>query len=246
MMETEVFPSSEAPEQGLQHFWLSLSNDELDVLYAHHFAKSQKLEAALFRTKWFDYRRDHPLRATYEFAQAYREAYRYMTAIRFDRDRARYVKGFSGDDFLALKGSGKSGFLRARICADRYGIPYDFWCREAMRYAEEMSWTNMPRPAQLYAPEIINHILVRWNREQEVNFRSASHSLYAPENYCDNPDQQEYQRYLMEFIMVPASSMAQALRLATLIDKLTPASLTALDEQTLREAQRLRSLFSQR
>ena len=244
MMKTEVLPSS-TPEQGPVLFWLSLSDEELDIRYAQHFAKSQKIEAALFRTKWFDYRRDHPLRATYAFAQAYREAYRYMTAIRFDRDKAQYVKGFSGDDFLALKGSGKTGFLRARICADRYGIPYDFWCREAMRYAEDMSWSNMPRPAQLYAPEIINHILIRWSREQEVNFREATHALYVPDNYCDNPDQQEYQRYLMEFIKTPASSMSQALRLATLGGRLVPSSLASFDEQTLREALRLRSLFSQ-
>jgi hypothetical protein len=245
MMETAVLPSS-TPEQKPELFWKVLDDVEMDIRYTQHFAAARAKEVPLFKTKWFDYRRDHPLRSTYMFAQAYREAYRYMTAIRFDRDKAKYVKGFSGDDFLNLKGaSGKSGFLRARIIADRYGIPYDFWCREAMRYAEDMSWSNMPRPAQLYSPEMINHILVRWEREQSVSLRCAEHPFYAPENFVDNPDQQQYQQYLINFIKVPASPMSQALRLATLYDRLTPGSLAGFDEQTMREAERLRDLFSQ-
>ena len=244
-MMTEVVLPSSTPEEDSQPFWKALSNEELDVRYIERFAKSQKMEAVLFRTKWFDYRMDHPLRSTYAFAEAYRQAYQYMTAIRFDRDKAKYVKGFSGEDFMKSPGSTRSGMHKSRMIADRYGIPYDFWCREAMRYAEEMHWTNMPRPHQLYSPEIINHVLIRWGREQEVNFRNATHSLYAPENYCNNSDQQEYQHYLMNFIKAPASMMSQAIRLATLIDKLVPASLATFDQQTLREANRLRSLFSQ-
>lgn len=246
MMEEEVLPTS-TPEETSVPFWQKLDRKQLDDLYIRHFADKQSKEAALFRTKWFDYRFDHPLLSTYRFSHAYTQAYRYMTAIRFDVEKAKYVQGFSGKDgdFLKIRGAGKAGFLRARMLADHYGIPYDFWCRECMRFAEDNSWTNMPRPAQLYSPEMINHIIVRWEREQQVSPRYAENEAYLVENFAECVDQVQYQHYLINIITRNKSRMTQAMAVATLLDKLHPTSLQIFDEQTLREAERLRQLFSQ-
>lgn len=226
--------------------WQAMSDQEADVLYMTYFANFRSKEPMLYRVKWWDYRAMHPIKASFAFADAYTEAYRYMTAIRVDVRKAPYVNGLSRGVFVLIEPAERTGLNTARIVADRYGIPYDFWCREAMRYAESMSWENMPRPQQLYSPEFINHILLRWEREQAVSLRLATHTMYAPDSHTENPDHQEYQRYLIEHVRQPASEIAQAQRLCSLMHLMTEKSLLEFSEITLREAKRLRSLFSQR
>ena len=227
-----------------RRFWMMLSAAQCDMLYMKHAEKYRKLERDLYQSKWFDYRPLHPLQATYEFAQAYREAFRYITAIRFDRGAARYVKGFSGNDMLALRPQSLTGFFKARIFADQNGLPYDFMCRAAMRYAEAASWTNMPRPTQLYGEEIGNAILEAWIAEQETSPRRAQDRFYQVEAYRGHPYQVEYAHYLLNIVARDQRHVAQ--RLATVLHD-APIELieSRFEASDISAARDFRALYSQ-
>lgn len=125
-------------------------------------------EPELYQIKWWDYRLMHPVQATYFFIDAYINASRRYYRKLKDMDSAPFRKPFRGKDpftdYEVAKGSRANpnmkpatmkALWRARQQADRMGIPYDFYCSEAVRFAEEHHWKSEPRAAQLYSKKAI-------------------------------------------------------------------------------------------
>ena len=181
-----------------------LSTEEYDYLaWSAVNPKLFKFEVELFGKKWFDYRSMHPTDATYLFSDAYSNAYRMISAVRFDVERAPYMKGLKGklgDVFTEQKPRNVLGLWKARQAADRHCIPYDFYCNTAMRIAEETSWTHMPRPCQLYGDKILPKIVDRWNNELGARVIVAKHEVYQAANYDSLVDQDRYYDYLFSIV----------------------------------------------
>lgn len=181
-----------------------LSTDEYDYLaWSAVNPKLFKFEVELYGKKWFDYRNMHPTDATYLFSKSYSDAYRMISAVRFDVERAPYMKGLrgkTGDVFVEQGSRNVVGLWKARQAADKYGIPYDFYCNAAMRIAESASWKHMPRPCQLYGDKILPKVVERWNDELEARVVTAEHEVYKAVNYVSLIDQNMYCDYLFSII----------------------------------------------
>ena len=114
-------------------------------------SKHLRTEAELFNSKWWDYRLIHPLTATYMFAHEYKKAIKAGLRVRSDLYKAANYKGLKHEDFLQTSKSTITGMWKARQRADKEGVPYDFWCRSAMKFAEQRQWKYLPKPTQLYS-----------------------------------------------------------------------------------------------
>lgn len=194
----------EENESELPYVGHGMSTEEYDYLaWSTINPKLFKFEVELFGKKWFDYRNMHPTDATYLFSSSYSNAYRMISAVRYDVQRAPFMKGLSGktgDVFTEQKQRNVLGLWKARQAADRYCIPYDFYCNSAMRIAEEMSWVHMPRPCQLYGDKILPKIVERWNNELSARVVVAEHDIYKAINYISLIDQNAYYDYLFSIV----------------------------------------------
>lgn len=161
-------------------------------------------EPKLMQSKWWDYRFDHPTRATYYFAHCYTAAYRRTLAMRDDYRSAKFRKGFKGEDPLGISPREAEGFWKARQFSDEHGIPYEFHVARAMEYAEQRDWQKLPRPQQLYgATQSLDgttmryEIMTAWNDWKNNHLVTATHPQFSIKEYRATAVQVEYQRFLM-------------------------------------------------
>ena len=147
-------------------FGLNLSVAEHEQLMDEFIdQKWHKEEQELFKTKWFDYRKMHPVRATYVFAAYYKLAYNKMMQRRKDVNNGSVgVRGKLGDVFTETDKATRQGFWKARQNADRHGIPYGFYVRAAMRWADRRNQKYLLRPMHLYGEEITEYLIELWQR----------------------------------------------------------------------------------
>lgn len=160
------------------------------------------VEAGLFNTKWFDYRFMHPTLATYLFTHYYLEAYRSQIAARMDVGRAQFaqpIKNLRGEIFKADKRE-YTALWKARQAADELGIPYDFYCYTLMRETGESLWTRIPRPQQMYSPNLKVKVTERWVEESEARIILAKDIYYQAPAYCGAEYQDDYREYLSSLI----------------------------------------------
>jgi len=185
-----------------EFFGHDLDMIQCDVLMWRHIdSKHRENEHELFKTKWFDYRIMHPTKATYLFAECYRNAYRMISQVRFDVGRGAYMKGLKGktDEIFNLKPTELMGLWKARRAADEHGIPYDFYCNTAMRYADMTQWVRMPRPTQLRGKDkMLPYIIEKWEEEKGITTPLAQSDMFTSINYFGHVDQQAYEEYLLD------------------------------------------------
>lgn len=155
-----------------------------------------KLEAELFESKWWDYRRLHPVIATYLFAHEYNNAYQWIVKRCRDIERGQYMKGFKGKDIF--EGKEVIAFWKARQSADRLGMRYDFYIRTAMKWAEDRNWRNIPRPIHLYSDDLVEHLKEKWAEEARARLQSATAECYRIDSYSAHPDQDAYREWAFE------------------------------------------------
>mgnify|MGYP006425853847 CR=1 FL=1 len=179
--------------------------DSLAIAFvdAKHFAG----ESALFESKWWDYRMMHPTKATLLFAHSYKRAIKRALRIRSDIYRAANYKGLKDPSLFMNAKATYTGMWKARQEADRHGIPYEFWCWQAMVYAEERNWSYLPKPQQLYStkphkkaragdPSIVEHIQMAWATKWLDSLVTAVDPFYCLDHYRKHPYQIAYQREL--------------------------------------------------
>jgi hypothetical protein len=159
----------------------------------------RKKEAELMRTRWFDYRRLHPTKATYLFAHAYNKAYQNCVAVMKDVG-LRFMKGYKGAD--ALDVHEKLSFWRARQLVDSLGIRYDFFLRKAMDWHIEAGWIQPPRPSHLASnPDMITDVMMAWEEECAARLQFPLDDRYKVRNWFGHIDQRDWEAWLVKQIM---------------------------------------------
>lgn len=180
------------------YFGHDLTYEQCDTIFlqsdiAMSFAKN---ETALMKSKWFDYRSLHYVKATYLFAHFYRLNYQKMTAQVIDFERAPFVRGFRGDDIFELNPREYKGFWKARTAADIMCLPYDYFIAFAMTWTNNRLWKRFPRPSQLYSRELLETMLKAWSEQQVVTITVPSSDHFSLDNYLGLEDQNTFQAWL--------------------------------------------------
>lgn len=187
-----------------------------DLTVLDYFSPSERRgEAQLYDSKWWDYKMLHPLEATEKFVEAYVKARQAAFSRRIDKFRAPYVKVLEREHFLECKKNVITGFWRSRRKVDEVGIPYDFWCTHAIKYAERRDWKNMPHPWQLTGTKpkfeddisMSDYVISQWLESTRTRFHYSTHDYYKSENYRSTPHQSKHQIAILRHIMSKPKSL---------------------------------------
>jgi len=203
----------------LGHFYggsLGLLNYEiLTVQFIPH--KDLNRETELMNVKWFDYRRIHPMQATYYFMKCYNDAYRNLYRKAINSDAAPYVRATKALDFTESRE--KLSFWKLRQLCDQMGVPYDFFLNFAMswfyRIADEHGKVYPPRPAQILNNEdLIAEAMLAWEERCNVSLQIARDPYFRASNYTGSKNQQAYETFIVNQVRarkVPRFSLHAAL-----------------------------------
>lgn len=161
-------------------------------------------EAGLYRTKWFDYRRMHPTKATYLFAHEFNRAYQGFMVATHDQS-GRYMRAFKQMDILEARE--RLSVWRLRQLADSLGMRYDFFLNKAFRWHSHDGWflkkldkggRAAPRPAHIGAnPELITDVMMAWEEECAARIQFPKDTRYKVENFFGHVDQLDWETYLV-------------------------------------------------
>lgn len=159
-------------------------------------------EPDLMQTKWFDYRRLHPLQATYFFLKCYEQAYRHFYRRAVDYERAPYVRVIKETDFLQSRE--KRSFWRLRQLCDMAGMPYDFFMDFALDRHHRMQYDGrvaIPRPAHLAAnEELITDAAIAWENRRASALQHACDPYYRVANFKGEQHQIAHENFIIEQI----------------------------------------------
>ena len=160
-------------------------------------AEYREQEAALMRSRWFDYRHLLPAQATLLFAEKYRAYYQEFYGKTRCINHAGNVdplRGFSleagGANFLCM--------WQARQEADRIGCKYDFYLRYVFNRFWDRGWKCLPRPNQIFSEELSADIADAWATECLASLQFATSERFRNESYCGHPDQIAHHSFLIE------------------------------------------------
>ncbi len=155
-------------------------------------------DATYMETKWWDYRAMHPLQATMHFIRVfYAEAAPILT---------REVSRAAGNqalfrsttyDLVTQSRLNIRGWWRARMAADAMGVPYETYCRAAIknfrdnvalmatakRALTKGTKQELPWPTQLSTPFILKAAITQWEYDREKEFVLPEHDFirYNPD-----------------------------------------------------------------
>ena len=196
-MPAPTFPDSPKPTEWFGYFFghdLGLLHAEL-LAIQHITPKLLKEEAALYRTKWFDYRRIHPTKATYLLAHCYNRAYQDCMVVMRDRS-GKFMRGFKGMDFMESRE--KLSFWRLRQRIDSLGIRYEFFLRKAMDWHVSAGWLQPPRPSHLSTNEdMITDVMMAWEEECAARIQYPQDTRYKVENFFGHIDQLDWEAFVI-------------------------------------------------
>jgi len=178
-------------------------------------------EAELLKTKWFDYRRLHPVKATYLYAARYQEVVQMMYARTKDLEESKEVRAFTPEDVFQC--TELVGFWRARQELDSVGVRYEFALRFAMNRFQDRGWRFFPRPNQMLGEEFVLDVRDAWKAECKIRLQLAQEPWLKAENFNGARDQMEYQRWLVDQVKTrttgPHLSVATLLKEGALIPR---------------------------
>ena len=192
------------------------------LLHTRWPPKEMRAEAALFQSKFWDYRHLHPVHATYLFAHIFTVETRAIIRAHIDNTPPRtlpsghvldwYPLG-SGDVFEPAGGKLQSwqrkvkALIRARQFADRYGMPYSFFIRHALRhyyfgryYLFDDERRTLPGPDMLNGEDCRIAVAEAWIEELGTRIHHATHPRYLVENDCGHHDVKAHQQALCDQI----------------------------------------------
>lgn len=188
--------------------WSNVDCDGLAIRFIP--IKLLQEEAALNETKFWDYRFMHPSQATQAFAEAYGAALKRAVSRRTDLWRGLMMKGLKKPMVFEQDARNITGFWKARQMADRIGCPYDFYCEQAMLFADKARMHFLPGPQQLYCqtvperleglPSMVEYIVERWVARIAHSAFYASSDAYLTDNYTEGDEQINYLNYLFGLI----------------------------------------------
>lgn len=175
-----------------------LSPEEADALAIGHIPKPVRaLEAELMDKKWFDYRLLHPTVATYLFAQCYTKGYQRFIRVSQDHERAAFVKGFKGEDFMNSREKGT--FWKVRQKVDELGIRYDFFMARAIDFCINNGWHQPPRPSHLYSnADLMVEVMNNWHHEKAGRLQFPKDKHFRVENYTGTNVQMAFEKFILD------------------------------------------------
>jgi hypothetical protein len=205
---TATAPQIPRPAEWLGYFFgHDLHFLHAETLMMQHIPDSViKREAELMRTKWFDYRRMHPTKATYYFAHCFHKAYQEFMVTTYDR-RGRYMKAFKQLD--VMHAYEKLSVWRLRQLCDSLGMRYDFFLPRAFRWYSHDGWflkrvdkkIAAPRPSHINAnADLITDVMMQWEEECATRIQFAKDPRYKTRNFFGHADQVAWENWLIEQI----------------------------------------------
>lgn len=156
----------------------NLSDQQLDLRTLEVIPLEwQQGEQALYLTKWWDYRFDHPMRATYRFADAYEYAFREISRRLFDMSKEPKV--FGAVDPMRDTEKKVLGLWKARRTADELGIEYRFYCLRALDFSERLAWKSLARPDELANQALVERVFEQWEGELKARLMIPKDGRYG-------------------------------------------------------------------
>lgn len=196
---------------------------KVDALVAAHVPREHLSDiAAVYSTKWWDYRRLSPghsfLLFTNHYYRTFRLSARKVLAHKARDHRMAQLIGvgstqYQTEDIWERDKAHITGMMKAMLVADSYGIPYDKYCSTSFECAIDNAWTRLPRPNQMYSDKLGALTVNRWNDISSERLFIAHHPLYLLENYVGRPVQDEYREWLIDQIATrdnPVPALSQA------------------------------------
>ncbi len=197
-----------------------MSLEDYEILTIKHIAATElKKETELMRKKWFDYRRLHPMQATYYLVECYKLGYKEFIRRNYDADYAEGIKKIfrvpaiskkdgkplektkmSVEDFLLSRE--KKAFWQMRQMIDEFGMPYDFFIAQAIKwYSTEVFRQKCimpPRPGQIMKnEEFLASAVLAWEEECENRIQYAKDPIYKTEFFSGRDFQIDYENFLI-------------------------------------------------
>lgn len=194
-----------------------------EILTIQHISyKEARIESGLMATKWFDYRRLHPMQATYYFVKCYNDAYRDFYRKAINADAAPFVRGIKDHDFLNAKE--KMTFWRLRQNCDRVGLPYDFFLRFGMAKHHRVIGDGKvyaPRPSMFVKnEELFAEAMIAWEDECAARLRVASDPYYRTSAHVGSQAQLDHEAFVIRQVkgrQVPRYALHAAMYLYDVI-----------------------------
>lgn len=161
-------------------------------------------ERKLMETKWFDYRFMSPMDATDLFAEIYKVAYQRKWCANFSTTEGSKKMAIRKGDWRSSPTEFTS-FWKARQFADRVGVPYEFFCDQALEFLLRRGGTRPARPNQLYSEKIVilivDNVAEKWREHcSDVDFMTSKLPQYHLDNFSSNPAQHAHQDWVVEQI----------------------------------------------
>ncbi|OVE88127.1 hypothetical protein B7W89_19660 [Agrobacterium tumefaciens] len=228
--------TSKSPEQiRVESLIKTIQEHPTDVLEA---------ERPLTAIKWFDYRFMSPKEANRLFMKTYQNIYRRKFAEEVDVERAKKV---SGVHVLTMKDDARerSQLVAARQRADELGISYPVYIEAAFDFALKRSdkRKTFPRPNQLHGndkstPWLTAFIVARWKEQLPSTLASVDHPSYLLENYREIPAQDDFRRFVLNYVKEVNMPLHSAIRTFTYERQQVPAELfkSITTERTFKRA----------
>lgn len=166
----------------LNYYGATLSDAQMDLLALERIPEGlRKGEPALYATKWWNYRVIHPVRATLMFAEYYRRAYLRVCQKRIATSEVSQIRVFQGENPLKEAPEKVTGFWKGRRAADELGIPYRFYCHNALEASEYLDWTYLARPEDLTNSALVTRIGLAWHEAKKWSIQLPSSAIYGQE-----------------------------------------------------------------
>lgn len=186
----------------LGHFYGgNLGFQHYEVLTIQHIPfKEYKGEAELMASKWFDYRRLHPMQATYYFVKCYTQAYQNFYRKAINAEVAPFVRCIKEKDFLEAKE--RLSIWRLRRLCDQLGVRYDFFLNFAMNHHYRMvadgGKVYPPRPAHLLRNEdMIADAVIAWEEQCQATLQIATDPYYRTSQFVGSRDQLDHEAFVI-------------------------------------------------
>lgn len=221
-------------------FGSALPPAQIEALIAAHVPRAHiKDVAEVYGTKWWDYRRLAPGHSFYLFAHHYYRVSKFVARkftsekplAKFDKDgrKSASIVGASlvqmeVSDIWSRDRGHITGIWNAMLIADAFGIPYPEFVRLACQIALDRSWKRLPLPAQLYAESLAPYVIDEWEKMKDERLFSASHPMYAIDNYAGLSVQDEYREWVIDRIKAQSSQL-NAVMTAVYVNRHIPESM---------------------
>ncbi|QBJ15517.1 hypothetical protein EYD00_18935 [Agrobacterium sp. 33MFTa1.1] len=205
--------------------------DSLIETIQQHPTDVLEAERRLYSRKWFDYRFMSPHDANMLFARTYQEIFRRKFAAEVDSQSVENVSGIHLRT-IATNARERSHLVAARQRADDFGVPYPFYIEVALEFALRRGdkRDKFPRPNQLHgndksAPWFAKFLMGRWREYVTAGLARVEHPSYRIENYRGIPAQDDFRRFILEYVKEVSMPLHRAIQLFSYDRKQVPAEI---------------------